>query len=122
MTVLALDPFRPLAVDAVTPAPEGASEPDGKLAPVCPVPDEAPPPNFRHPSHGEPTAVWTYRDGSGRTPGHVARFDTPAGKQFLPRCWCRLARRWPRLALARPLRAAPALRPRPARLAPERAR
>jgi putative DNA primase/helicase len=90
MTVLALDPFAPLAVNAVAPAAEGASEPDSKPVPVCPVPDAAPPPSFRHPSHGEPTEVWTYRDASRRVLGYVARFDTPEGKQILPRSWCRL--------------------------------
>src|SRR5829696_3664000 len=90
MTVLALAPFTSLGVDAVGSAAEGASETDSKPVPVCPVPDAAPPPSFRHSRHGQPTAVWTYRDPSGRALGYVARFDTSDGKQILPRSWCRL--------------------------------
>ena len=107
MTVLALDPSAPLAIDSMA-AAEVASDSGGMPVPVCPAPDEARPPSFRHPSHGEPAAVWTYRDAGGRTLGYVARFDPPEGKQILPRCWCRLpdgghSWRWRALPDPRPL-------------------
>src|SRR5918995_1112338 len=81
VTVLAIDPFASLGADAAASVAEVADEPLDKPVPVCPVPDDAPAPSFRHPSYGEPAAVWTCRDAGGRTLGYVARFDTSAGKQ-----------------------------------------
>lgn len=102
MTRLAVEPFAPLA--AAEMAPPVAPPPDA-LVPIVPAPDDAPEPTFRHLEHGEPSAVWTYRDADHRVLGHVARFDTPAGKQVLPRSWCRSAdapSRWAWKALAAP--------------------
>jgi hypothetical protein len=53
-------------------------------------------------------ATWSYRDEASRLLGHVARFDTPSGKQILPRTWCRLpdgteAWRWRAFSSPRPL-------------------
>lgn len=63
----------------------------GRPVPVMPVPDSAPEPSLRHPRHGEPTAVYTYRDTTGRPLMHVCRYDPPEGrKQILPRTWCRM--------------------------------
>ena len=58
-----------------------ASKPEG--VPVLPVPDDAPPPLSRHTRHGEPATVWTYRDGGGRTLGHVARFNLADGSKVV---------------------------------------
>jgi len=68
-------PARPTPIDA------------GKPRPIMPIPDHAPSPTFAHQRHGEPSQVWTYRSASGSPLMHVARFDTPDGKQILPRSW-----------------------------------
>lgn len=51
---------------------------------IIPVPPSAPNCNFRHSRFGDPTATWAYRDGQGRLLGHVARYDTPDGKEIVP--------------------------------------
>lgn len=53
---------------------------------LVPAPPDAPPlPKSRH---GEPTAVWTYRDAAGAVLCHIARFDPVDGrKQFTPYRW-----------------------------------
>ncbi|HEV2680937.1 MAG TPA: VapE domain-containing protein [Rhodanobacter sp.] len=62
---------------------------DAKPVPIFPVPLTAPAPDYKHFRFGEPTAVYTYRDGKGRTLLHVVRFD-PEGvrKQVVPLSWC----------------------------------
>lgn len=56
---------------------------------ILPVPDDATRPTFKHFEHGEPSAVWTYRDAKGRVLLYVCRFDPPgARKQVVPRSWC----------------------------------
>jgi hypothetical protein len=57
--------------------------------PVLPVPADAPAPDFRHPSHGEPSTVWPYYDADGRVLLYVARFDHADGrKDICPLTWC----------------------------------
>lgn len=57
--------------------------------PIVPVPADAPQPDFRHPSHGEPAAVWAYYDAVGRVLLYVARFDHADGrKDICPLSWC----------------------------------
>jgi hypothetical protein len=76
--------------------------------PLLPVPPDAPPPTFAHPSLGPPPAAWIYRDTAARTLGYVARFDTAGGKQVLPYTYCksadgRRAWRWKGFPEPRPL-------------------
>lgn len=77
--------------------------------PLRAVPDSTPEPPAAHPTHGKPTAVWTYRDASSQPLFHVYRFDPPnARKQFCPLCWCRsanggMAWRWQAVTAPRPL-------------------
>ena len=94
---------------AVTPK-ETDSKVRGKQTwtPLTPVPADAPPIPSAHPKHGQPSAVWTYRDAAERVLFHVYRFDLPNGKQFLPLSYCRnrngqYAWRWQGLEAPRPL-------------------
>lgn len=93
---------------SAAPAP-AASRPAAPPSPpaVLPVPTDAPKPPQRHPTHGKPSAVWTYRDAAGAVLLHVARFDTPTGKQVLPltlrRDAGRLSWMWKGLDAPRPL-------------------
>src|SRR5829696_702340 len=88
MMDFAVEPFAPLGSAEIVPPP---AAPADALAPIVPVPDDATEPSFWHFKHGEPAAVWTYRDADRRVLGHVARFDTPDGKQILPRSWCQVS-------------------------------
>lgn len=70
------------------------AKPDPK-APITPVPDNAPPMNFRHPKFGEPTRTWPYHDAGGRLIGYVARFDYQSddgrpAKAYLPLSYCQI--------------------------------
>ena len=69
------DPFAPLSDDEKA----GASALKVKApdrVPILPVPDDAPPMNFKMPSEGgAPTGIWAYRDRAGRLLGYDARFD-----------------------------------------------
>lgn len=105
---VAPDPFAPVSPEEKTAAAGEIVVATEDLVPVTPVPDDAPAANFRHREFGEPSVVWSYRDSVGRLLGHVARFNTPTGKQILPRSWCRLADgtgawRWRALPAPRPL-------------------
>jgi predicted P-loop ATPase/5S rRNA maturation endonuclease (ribonuclease M5) len=40
--------------------------------------------SFKHFKHGYPVSVWHYQDATGATIMHVARYNTPSGKQFCP--------------------------------------
>jgi hypothetical protein len=42
--------------------------------PLVPVPADAPPMNFRHPTWGTPHRAWPYRDVAGQLVGYVARW------------------------------------------------
>lgn len=76
--------------------------------PITPVPPDAPPAPAAHPKHGQPSAVWTYRDTAEHILFQVYRFDLPKGKQFLPLTYCQnshgqCAWRWQGLEAPRPL-------------------
>lgn len=52
---------------------------------VAPVPKDAPPPPHAHPTHGEASATWRYRDANGLELFRVLRFDQKTGgKVVLP--------------------------------------
>ena len=68
-----------------------------------PILADAPQPTFKHRTHGEPAATWTYRDAQGRPLFYVCRFDTPDGKQILPRSYNGNAWRWKGVPTPRPL-------------------
>ena len=53
--------------------------------PVTPVPNDAPKLAPDHPRLGTPSARWPYRDAEGCLLFVVCRFDTPDGKEILPR-------------------------------------
>ncbi|HEX2336636.1 MAG TPA: DUF6371 domain-containing protein, partial [Hyphomicrobiaceae bacterium] len=63
------------------------AEPESKVG-AAPSPGETTPlpqPYRAHPSFGNPTAVWPYRDAKGGLIGFIGRFDPPdERKQFLP--------------------------------------
>lgn len=55
---------------------------------VVPVPDMAPPPDFKHWHYTEVEASWEYRF-EGKLYGHIVRFRTSeGGKEILPHTWC----------------------------------
>ena len=80
-----------------------------KWAPITPIPDDAPNPDFRHPRHGPPSKVFTYRNREKQILGYVCRFDKPGTKkEILPFSYCQsdngsLAWRWKALDAPRPL-------------------
>lgn len=75
--------------------------------PVTPIPADAPARPQSHPSKGEPSAVWTYRNPAGEPTGYAVRFDTEGGKDVLPLTLWResgaLKWRWKAAAEPRPL-------------------
>lgn len=93
---------------AANPAPSSKPAPLEQPEPILPVPATAPAPDFRHPTHGEPSAVYTYRDKQGRILLHVCRFDPPNDrKQICPLAWCTVpgkadAWRWRGITGAKP--------------------
>ena len=66
-----------------------------------PAPDTAP--DCKHRKHGKPAAVWAYHDPDGRPRFYIARFDTPEGKQILPRIWNGARWQWKGIPTPRPL-------------------
>ena len=79
-------PFAPLRRDQSV---EPASKAQGGRIPITPVPEDAGPVWFTHPSFGQPVASWAYRDLEGRLLGYIAKFQFEDEKQVLPRTWCR---------------------------------
>ena len=65
--------------------------------------ENAPPPTFTHHKHGEASQVWTYHTAEGAPVFHVCRFDTPTGKEILPRSFDGTAWRWKGIPAPRPL-------------------
>lgn len=64
---------------------------DAKPVPLIPVPADAPMcTDFKHPTHGDASMVWTYRDLDSKLMFYVCRFDPADGsrKQISPRSWC----------------------------------
>ncbi|WP_268877969.1 DUF927 domain-containing protein [Cereibacter sphaeroides] len=76
-----------------------APKPDEKR-PIVPVPADAPPMNFRHPTFGKPSKVWRYTMADGSLVGYVGRFDyrledgSPA-KEVLPITFCEVTGKRP---------------------------
>jgi putative DNA primase/helicase len=89
-----------LAIQAPAPATKGDWQPI--IAPAS-----APAPTFRHHKHGEPAKVWRYPNADGDTIGYIARYNTPTGKEILPRTYCqqgdRREWRWTAFGKPRPL-------------------
>ena len=86
--------FEPLSHDELTTTSAVESAKPTKV-PIIPVPDDAPPMQFRHPEHGEPTKAWPYHDADGRNVGYVCRWefenaDGEQDKDFLPVTYCEL--------------------------------
>jgi uncharacterized protein (DUF927 family) len=61
------------------------------------------PPVFTHHLYGKPAALWTYHYADGKPWFYVVRFDTPEGKQILPRSWDGNGWRWKGVPSPRPL-------------------
>ena len=87
------------------PKPPASAEWMPTIAPEGePLPDR-----IHHHRFGQPSAVWPYRDASGRLFGAVCRFDLPGrGKDVVPLAWAvhsdgRLDWRWLSFAKPRPL-------------------
>ncbi|NNM65957.1 MAG: hypothetical protein HKL99_15360 [Burkholderiales bacterium] len=84
-----------LGFDSSIPAPPPGLTPGHAAAkrksmwrPVVPVPEHAPPPDFKHWHYTAPHATWAYRR-DGVLYGHVVRFTTgDGGKEVLPLTWC----------------------------------
>lgn len=106
--------------NAAIEVPSDAAE---RPKPIVPVPNDAPPMEFRHPKYGKPARVWWYRDAVGRRVGCVARWDIvddegQPDKAILPIAYCELpdgARGWRAAGLPdpRPLYRWPELLARP---------
>jgi hypothetical protein len=62
--------------------------------PIVPVPEDAPPCQWKHPVYGKPVAKWAYRDAQGRFMGYAARVEWIDGgerkKKILPVTWCKV--------------------------------
>ena len=66
-----------------------------KPVPIVPVPADAPPMNWWHREHGEPSKAWAYHDAQGRLVGYVCRWDFTNSegerdKDIRPVCYCDL--------------------------------
>jgi putative DNA primase/helicase len=64
-------------------------------APIVPVPPDAPPIDYRHREHGEPSREWPYHNAGGLVVGYVLRWDFVGlegepDKAILPACYCDL--------------------------------
>ena len=85
-----LSPEETVAAEAVT---ERAAQDQTKPVPIVPVPEDAPPMQYRHPEHGAPSKVWPYHDSDGRLVGYVLRWDFTNSdgepdKDIRPVCYC----------------------------------
>ncbi len=94
--------FQPLSLEetAAADAARGgvvgtAQRLDDKPVPIVPVPPDAPPIQYRHREHGEPSKAWPYHDAQGRLIGYVCRWDVinskgEPDKEIRPVCYCEL--------------------------------
>jgi hypothetical protein len=101
------DAFSPLLPDEIAAARRAETLPPEKGELVSPIPANAPPPPARHFSHGEPTAIWIYRDANGAELCRM-RFDfRDKRKEFCPLTLWRNVKgshwRWKGLPPLRPL-------------------
>ena len=85
--LVGFDSSIPATPPGPTPGPAAAKR-KSMWRPVVPVPEHAPPPDFKHWHYTSPHATWAYwRDAV--LYGHVARFTTSdGGKEVLPLTWC----------------------------------
>ncbi len=90
--------FKPLSTEEVGTA-EAAStstaQSQPKPVPIVPVPSDAPPMQYRHRKHGEPSKAWAYHDADGQVVGYALRWDFTGkdgklDKEFRPICYCDL--------------------------------
>ncbi|MBI9081844.1 MAG: DUF927 domain-containing protein [Pseudodesulfovibrio sp.] len=60
--------------------------------PIVPIPDDVPTPTFKG-RHGDPLAIWVYKDKEGKRVGFVVRYpeDAEGKKVIRPKAWCLLA-------------------------------
>ena len=91
---LGAEPFAPLSADEVEQAVAPKKGKTDKI-PIVPVPDDAPPCEFKIPGRGgAPKTMWAYRDEEGRLLGYDARFehveDGETKKDVLPVTFCQL--------------------------------
>ena len=90
--------FQPLSGDEVATAEVAgarAAQCRTKPVPIVPIPANAPPMQFRHQEHGEPSSTWEYLDAQGRVVGYVLRWDFTGSdgnrdKDIRPVCYCDL--------------------------------
>ncbi len=88
--------FEPLSSEeAAAAADVGAGTDKVKPRPIVPVPEDAPPMQYRHPKRGAPSKAWAYLDAGGQVVGHVLRWDFTGrdgqpDKGILPVCYCDL--------------------------------
>ena len=92
--------FQPLSVEEVAAAALAAGEVadrahEVKPRPIVPVPEDAPPMQYRHPKRGAPSKAWAYLDAGGQVVGYVLRWDFTGkdgkpDKGILPVCYCDL--------------------------------
>jgi hypothetical protein len=88
--------FSPLPADETAAAELAATAvPKPKVTPILPVPADAPSCRWRHPVHGEPTAMWAYHDAAGRLMAYAARVEYEDAKlnrkkDVLPITYCRV--------------------------------
>ena len=75
-----------------------------RVASLKPIPNDAPPLPSKHPQHGPPSYVWTYRNAEGRTLFHVCRFDNGYDRKvFVPLTFDGANWLWKGLDAPRPL-------------------
>ena len=84
--------FSPLSAEEIANSEPTAASTTSTKTPIIPVPDDAPPCNFRHPVHGDPTGRWPWHDAAGRLIGYTYRFDFERDgehdKELLPVTYC----------------------------------
>ena len=70
--------FQPLSADEVSKteaASTSAAQGRSKSVPIVPAPPDAPPMQYRHWEHGEPSEAWEYHDAEGETVGFICRWN-----------------------------------------------
>ncbi len=88
--------FRPLSAEETAVVEAVANnEQKPKPVPIVPVPADAPPMQYRHREHGEPSRAWAYHDAGGHVVGYVCRWDFTNSegkpdKDIRPVCYCEL--------------------------------
>jgi len=96
MTESAPNIFEPLsATETTVNGIAAGKDKKPEKTPIIPVPADAPAMNFKHPKHGLPAQVWSYRNENSELVFYIGRFDCldkdgqPA-KDYLPITFCDL--------------------------------